>query len=351
MRVELIDNQGVTTMQAELAAQCSRCTIARLATASLTKAGLHFIEKALNAKRNTLKVNLLIGLYNGYTEAAALRRLVDLQRRSGGAFHVRVARNPRFHWKVYLFKKATQITAYVGSSNLTRDGLSTEGELNIRLTGRSSDPAFTNVTDSFEQTWKTDSAPLDAYIAEHFAPIAQQSEKFMGEIDPKIKKLLRGIRRLGSSNGDPMLVETNKMSFCDEWALQATTNAVRSKTKWESKGWHWLVFPTRAARDRLRDASSFYLADFCEGVGFLSLNDVCAYDDFKTEDGRYFLAYLHRKGSITKTLDRATLTHLRTNRFISKKGDLKRERSLGDANRVLLNRLLRVPMLAGTPAQ
>ena len=351
MRVELIDNQGITTMQAELAAQYNRCSFARLATASLTKAGLRFIEKAQNAKHKSLKVNLLIGPYNGYTEVAALRWLVDLQRRSGGPFQVRVARNPRFHWKVHLFKKAAQITAYIGSSNLTRDGLSTEGEFNIRLTGSFTDPAFAKLIDSFEQIWKSDSVPLDTYIVERFAPIAQQSEKFRGQIDPKIKKLLRSVHRKGSTNTDPILGETTKMIFLFGSATQATVKVVGSKTNWDRKGWDWLACQSRAERDRLRNAESFYVAWISRGGGSLSLNDVRAYDDFKTEDGRYFLAHQRRKGSITKTLDRATIAYLKKNGFISNKDDLKRDRSLGNANRVLLNRLLRVPPLARTLAQ
>ncbi len=104
-----------------------------------------------------------------------------------------------------------------------------------------------------------------------------------------------------------------------------------------------MVYGTRAQREKVRDARSFYLAELFQNGGFLSLNDVCDYDDFKTEDGRYFIAYRRRKGSIKKRLSKPTLATLKKDGFIRKKDDLKRNRKLGHSHRVLLNRLLRVP--------
>ena len=89
-------------MSAELTRRLNNCTTARLATASLTKDGLTAIENALSLERSRLNVKLLVGLYNGHTEAAALRKLLTLQNRAKGSLEVKIARNSRFHWKVYL---------------------------------------------------------------------------------------------------------------------------------------------------------------------------------------------------------------------------------------------------------
>ncbi len=213
MRIEVIDNQGITTMAAELTAQCSRCTHARLATASLTKEALRVIDKTLSQKRNDLKLKLLVGLYNGHTEAGALRRLIDLQKRSGGSLEVRISKNPRFHWKVYAFESTRRMAAYVGSSNLTSDGLSAEGEVNIRLTGTSADRTFANIKDTFDRSWEKDSEPLSNAIADNFTPIAQQSQKMSLQIHPKIKNLLRRVRRVGWSTKAEPNVEAHTITF------------------------------------------------------------------------------------------------------------------------------------------
>jgi len=85
MVIEVIDNHGVTNMSAELTRSLTSCTSARLATASLTRDGMTAIENTLSPERGRFKVNLLVGLYNGHTEAAALRKLVTIQKRSGGS--------------------------------------------------------------------------------------------------------------------------------------------------------------------------------------------------------------------------------------------------------------------------
>jgi hypothetical protein len=75
--------------------------------------------------------------------------------------------------------------------------------------------------------------------------------------------------------------------------------------------------------------------------GNLSLNDVRDDDEFRTVDGRYFMAYQKRKGSIAKRLNSKTLKVLREARLIRRKGDLRRNRTLGIQNRSLLNKLLK----------
>jgi hypothetical protein len=50
-----------------------------------------------------------------------------------------------------------------------------------------------------------------------------------------------------------------------------------------------MVFPTRAARDRLLNARSFYLAEIHRAGNRISLNDVCDDDEFGTEVGRFLL--------------------------------------------------------------
>jgi HKD family nuclease len=343
MVIEVVDNHGVTNMSAELTRSLTNCTTARLATASLTRKGMTAIENALSLERRGFKVNLLVGLYNGHTEAAALRKLLTLQKRAKGSLEVRVAENFRFHWKVYLFNSGERVTAYIGSSNLTGDGLGAEGEFNLRVTAGRGDRALRNIAETFDRTWRKGSVPLTALISDRFAPISQRSRQFLKQIDPEIRKVLVHVRRPEPNVRQKVSNHVPVFTFFEEFAASSTNQEVKSKTSWHAKTWDWMVFPTRAARDRLLNARSFYLAEIRRAGGWISLNDVRDEDEFGTQDGRFFIAYQKRRGSVSRALNKRTFKMLKTGGLIARKGDLCRERRLSSAHRALLNRLLNVP--------
>jgi len=124
MRLDVIDNSGATSMIAELRKELGACRSARMATASLTRGGIEFIEEAVSDSSGNLRVRLLVGLYNGHTEAAALRGLLGLQRRYGQYIEIRIARNERFHWKTYLFESRGRAVAFVAFSSINFDAAS-----------------------------------------------------------------------------------------------------------------------------------------------------------------------------------------------------------------------------------
>jgi len=340
--IDVVDNRGVTSMAGELETRFREFDVARLATASLTRDGLAELERALTSGRKSLRIKLLVGLYNGHTEAAALRRLLTLQKRTGASLEVRIAQNPRFHWKVYMFSGQRRLVAYVGSSNLTGDGLGTEGEFNLRLSGTSRDRCLIHITDTFDRSWRKDAVPLDPTISETFASVSQRSHNITKGIDPQIRRILRRLRRPKRGGTRKVRGEASCYTFFEEIADASTQREVRHKTRWDSKGWNWMVFSAKAERDRLLRAGSFYLAEIHRTGGILSLNDVRDDDEFRTEDGRFFVAFERRKGSIAKSLKAKTLKALRDSGFILRKDDLRRNRTMGLRNRSLLSKLLKV---------
>jgi HKD family nuclease len=340
MLIDVVDNSGVSSMAGELENCFKKFNVARIATASLTRGGLAELSKAI-AIKPSLRVKLLVGLYNGHTESAALRRLLALQKTTGGRLEVKIARNPRFHWKVYIFSGHRRQIGYVGSSNLTKDGLGTEGELNVRISSTAGG-ALASLIETYERTWRKDAILLDEDIAERFAPISKQFRSFANRIHPQLRRVLRRVER-------PARIEIRKLNkptscylFFDEFAGRATSREVRNKTHWDSKGWNWMVFSSKSERDRVLNASSFYLAEIRNRGGLLSIHDVLDDDEFRTDDGRYFVAYQKRRGSTAKFLNSKTLRLLRKAGFISRKSDLQRNRTLGKRNRLLLSRMLKV---------
>src|SRR5262249_19186900 len=96
----------------------------------------------------------------------------------------------------------------------------------------------------------------------------------------------------------------------------------------------------KSDRDRLLKAGSFYLGAIRKRGGTLSINDVRDDDEFRTEDGRYFIAYQKRSGSRSKSLTPKTLKLLKDNGVIARKSDLRRNRTFGRKNCALLKTLL-----------
>jgi hypothetical protein len=232
------------------------------------------------------------------------------------------------------------LIAYVGSSNLTGDGLGTEGEFNLRLRAKRQDQALRHIAETFDRVWRKDSVPLTAQIAENFAPISSRSKQNTAAIDPQIRKVLRPVVRVRRTTPKKLNGAVRCFTFFDQFASASTKTEVRHKTEWNSRGWDWIVFSSRADRDRLVDAESFFLAELHRSGGKLSLNDVQDNDEFGTDDGRFFVAYKKRRNSKAKTLNSRTLKALREHGVIHRKDDLRRNRSLGRAASSVLTKLL-----------
>lgn len=104
MRVDVIDNQGIGTMQAELEAHLSQCTIA--ACHSVPAQERHPVPWK-GSRREAERPE------GGYANRAV----------SGGFLEVKVAKNLRFRWKVHLFNNAgTGMALCVPTAIKERDG-------------------------------------------------------------------------------------------------------------------------------------------------------------------------------------------------------------------------------------
>jgi hypothetical protein len=77
MLINVVDNSGVSSMAAELADRLASCSVARLATASLTRGGLSELQRVITTKRKPPLIKLLVRLYNGHTDSAALRKALS----------------------------------------------------------------------------------------------------------------------------------------------------------------------------------------------------------------------------------------------------------------------------------
>src|SRR5437016_4161654 len=135
MKVEPFFNQGIATLEREFQDSVGWAAEVELASAFVTADGLRRLEAVLRHPNSPL-IRILTGLYQQFTSPEVIAGLLRLQRQHSGRFFARIAKNQRFHWKYFCFKKSSAVCAYVGSANLTRDGLTASGEIFVRLKGR-----------------------------------------------------------------------------------------------------------------------------------------------------------------------------------------------------------------------
>ena len=71
-----------------------------------------------------------------------------------------VARDPRFHRKLYVIQTAKACCVISGSSNLTAEGLKSAGEFNLLVRLESGELPLRRLTSAFEHLWSNGTIPL-----------------------------------------------------------------------------------------------------------------------------------------------------------------------------------------------
>ncbi|EIM31451.1 DNA/RNA helicase, superfamily II [Leptothrix ochracea L12] len=140
----------------QLSAACARATHVDLAVAFVKTTGLRLLLPDLQAVVNNTerRLRLLTSDYLGITDPEALRLLLLLQQQ-GADVRVHVTRGGSFHLKAYLFARLehgdlVEGTAFIGSSNISRQALKEGLEWNYRVV-YPSDGGFLEARQHFER--------------------------------------------------------------------------------------------------------------------------------------------------------------------------------------------------------
>jgi HKD family nuclease len=98
----------------------------------LTNGGLQTLVNTFKELQNhQIKGKILVSQYLNFTQPEALKRLLKFEN-----IELRINTNENFHSKGYLFKKGGYYNLIVGSSNLTASALSTNKELNLKVSAK-----------------------------------------------------------------------------------------------------------------------------------------------------------------------------------------------------------------------
>ncbi len=330
MKVEMIPNRYPANMGRELEQSLNWADEADIASAYVSTASLGRLESALERaqiEKRPLKVRLLFGLYQRFTPPEALAKMLRLQKTYPSKFIVRIARNNRFHWKLYRFRRDALSRLYIGSANLTEDGLDASGDLSVKITAATSEPIAKSLMTEFDALWHKDAFLLDRVVLKKYRSV-KRPPRFvtLPDKDDPISTLLKSAQRPPpppSAKSKPRLV------FVDWDISDETDKIIRSEKGWQIKGWDYLCYRHRDLYDHARNAGVILLVDrlkakrYC--LQFRRIEDAV---EIETRDGKYFIAHSavpHGWNSNYDTIKRElakiglTLKKIKSNRYLNEK--------------------------------
>ncbi len=286
MKLDVIENSGPDNLRDMLKAKLHRAVDVSIAVAFVTQSGLDELLQSLRQVAAGGTVRLVTGLYQKVTEPRALRTLLRVQEETRGAFSVRVSTEPQFHRKLYILRTKTHLLVFIGSSNLTREGLRSGGELNSLISLPKGSLTGKGFTSSFDNDWDHRAVPLvEEQIAryEKARPESRPHEHFpKGELT----KILGAAPLHRQAQAED--INTDYWRDCITGLARKTTHQVISETtNWDEKKYWWYCPGPHTYKigDRL------FLFDFYDKqVRFVEIKDI-AHRKVPTPDGCHFVAY------------------------------------------------------------
>lgn len=191
--MRLITNQNTETHLTEILRAIESSEEIIICVAFLKCSGLNYLIEKLNIKKR--QTIFYVGLDFYLTEPTALRQLLNF----GHKVFLTEKSKVTFHPKIFYFKTKNNITAFVGSSNLTSGGLKTNFETSVvfqSVTNSKIDNELKQTFNSFDQNSKiANSQAIDDY-EKLFLLYKQKHKQADIEFAIEEEKIIEGNKRL-----------------------------------------------------------------------------------------------------------------------------------------------------------
>lgn len=291
---EFIENNGPDNLRDTLKAlllQASTNEVC-ISVAFLTQSGLNEIIQPLRQVATQGSVKLITGLYQHVTEPQALETLLNIQNETRGNFSIKLSKEPKFHRKFYILESKSQIFAIVGSSNLTKEGLQSGGEINVIISSAKNTPSIKELKNIFEKEWTHGAVSLSAEQIKNYKKIRSEKTDFKSSNRSEIKKIL-GTEPVHQKATPSLLEVTEFWRACITGYVKKRTEKIISETtNWDNRNYSW--FSSGKHNYRIKD--KVFLFDTNENkVSLVEITDI-ARIKISTPDGRYFVAYKSIRG-------------------------------------------------------
>lgn len=286
--IEVIENSGPNNLRDVLKAKLAKASEVCIAAAFVTESGLDEIIQPLGQVATQGKVRLITGLYQRVTEPKALKTLLRIQTETRGNFSVRLSREPQFHRKVFLLENRTQAVAIVGSSNLTKEGLRSGGELDLLVSLPKSAPSYKRLKEAFEKDWKKRRAiPLTAEQIERYENVRPAPVRQKSYTEGQLKKILGAepAHEKATVKDEPI----NLWRDCITGFVEKRTERIISETtNWDDKKYDW--YGTGGPHP-YQIGDRIFLFDFtAERLNLVEVKDITR-TPISTPAGRHFVAF------------------------------------------------------------
>lgn len=326
LKIGIIENTGPNTLLAFLQHAGSGASSIDIAAAFLTSSGVDSILYLLKKIAQKGSVRVLTGLYQGFTDPVALRKLYRIQEETKGRLQVSISRDSHFHWKCYFLKRSSSARLVVGSSNLTGDGLRQSGEFNLVLSVPTDSKPYRDVTALFETHWiKRAMLLTDSILVKY-----EEWKKSVGieHLRPSIpiRKILGGspASRQIKTSAPKSYWRYPIMGYCSE----ETVKVLNNKTNWEQRG--YLYFSTWNRKFNLGDrVVLFDLSDNHKYVSIVEIKDTTEVP-VKTPDGVHFAAFRVVRGIPKRRLVPTRWQFLKSDQLLKRQVDAMSIRKLSE---------------------
>lgn len=296
---QFIENVGPNSVLSNLRRMTKGAVDVDIAVAFISSSGLSHLLPALQRVASRGEVRILTGLYQGITDPRALSTLLDIQEQTRGCLSVRISRESKFHRKLYLVRAGGNVKAVVGSSNLTSDGLSSGGELNVYLSSAARSAPMRRLLRAFDDDWENRAVPLDEEIIGRYAQSQSVKQQKARTKSLPLRSIL-GTRTTSRRAKDER--PESPISFwrdsVDGFVSKQTVAIIASTTDWDERGYSW--YSAGSHRFKLKDRILMFdfTKDSVQMVQVVGITRTAV----RTPDGVHFVAYKPGRGQKARRL-------------------------------------------------
>lgn len=332
---QFIENVGPNSVLSNLKRMTKGAVSVDIAVAFISSSGLNQLLSSLQRVASRGEVRILTGLYQSITDPRALRTLLRVQEQTRGRLSVRISRESKFHRKLYLVRTVGNVKAVVGSSNLTRDGLSSGGELNVYLSSAADSAPMRRLLRAFDDDWKARAVPLDEGIIGRYAESESVKQQRARTKSLPLRSIL-GARTTSSRAKDDLPVSLWRDSV-NGYVSKQTEAIIASTTDWEERGYHWCSAGSHRFKTKDRILMFDLTKDFVQVVQVVGSTRTAV----RTPDGVHFVAYKPVRGEKTRRLTPGRWKELKTALGIKRRSELSTRRKLSPERWSLAHAALR----------
>ena len=209
-------SEGIKVLSS-IIAELNSCEEFWFSVAFLTNSGLQsLINTFQDLKNNQVKGKILVSQYLNFTQPEALKRLLKFEN-----IELRINTNDNFHSKGYLFKKGDYYDLIVGSSNLTATALSTNKELNLKVSAKKESYIIQKAIEEFTADFEG-SSPVNLDFISRYQKEYESSKKF--QADYLFEQIL--INPSPDSSVSPNLMQVDALANLKKLRLEGKNKAL-----------------------------------------------------------------------------------------------------------------------------